>query len=349
MRASIIIVSYNGRQYLEGCLSSLRSDMRDGEVIVVDNASTDGSVEWLQTHFPEVRLICNPRNRGFAAACNQGAEAARGEVLVFLNQDTRVAPGWLAPLVGALEEGEKVGLTTSKVLLMSHPGRIHLCGQDVHYTGLVFSRGFYLPESEFNHPEEVGAVSGASFAIKRDVWEILGGFDEAFYMYYEETDLCWRAQLMGYRCRFVPGSVVDHDYQPGVTSTARFYYATRNRVIMLLKNWGCATLFLLIPVLLLTELVEVSMAARQGWVGIHTKLRASFWILKHFTTVLRQREAAQSLRSIPDSEILESRTGCLTPVETPTSPLLCLVLTPLNAIFRLYYRGIVAFCQALGL
>jgi GT2 family glycosyltransferase len=345
MRATIIIVSYNGISYLEGCFSSLSAELEDDEVIVVDNASTDGSVELIKTHFPEVQLICNPRNRGFAAACNQGAEAGRGQVFVFLNQDTRVAPGWLASLVDAFEEEEKVVITTSKVLLMSYPGRINLCGQDVHYTGLVFSRGFLSPMSEFNSPEEVCAVSGASFAIKRDVWEILGGFDETFFMYYEETDLCWRAQLMGYRCRFVPGSVVDHDYQPGGTSTARIYYATRNRVIMLLKNWGCATLLLLVPVLLLAELVEVSMAARLGWVGIRAKLCAFSWILKHFTTILRQRKAPQTLRSIPDSEILGNRTYRLTPVETATFSLFSLVLTPLNFFFHLYYRGIVTFCQ----
>jgi hypothetical protein len=91
------------------------------------------------------------------------------------------------------------------------------------------------------------------------------------------------------------------------------------------------------------------MAARQGWAGIHAKLRASFWILKHFTTILRLREAAQSLRSVLDSEILGSRTPCLTPVETPTSPLLCFVLTPLNIIFHLYYRGTLYLCRVLGL
>ncbi|KPL18208.1 MAG: hypothetical protein AMJ93_14025, partial [Anaerolineae bacterium SM23_84] len=190
MLISVIIVTYNGIQYLDGCLSSLRQDVSaKREIIVVDNASTDGSADFVQRRYRDVTLVRNEVNRGFAAACNQGARIAAGSVLVFLNQDTRVKPGWLRALVDGFDLGPAIALTTSKVLLMLQPDRIQACGQDVHYTGLVFVRGFRLPADSLNTPQEVAAVSGASFAVRKPVWEALGGFDETLYMYYEETDL----------------------------------------------------------------------------------------------------------------------------------------------------------------
>jgi len=350
LTVSVILVTYNGRRYFDAFFSSVLAEFWPGcELIVVDNASNDGGVEFIQGNFPEIHLTRNKCNRGFAAACNQGAALARGSVLVFLNQDTCVAAGWLEPLVAELEQNDNIGLTTSKVLLMSDPEKIHLCGQDVHYTGLVFSRGFFSSASDFNTSQVVGAVSGASFAVKRELWDTLGGFDEKFFMYYEETDLCWRAQLAGYRCLFVPESVVYHDYRSGAASVSRLYYSMRNRVLMLLKNWGYGTLFLLAPALLLAEALEFAIALRHGWVGLRAKLCAYLWIAKNLIPVLRQREQAQSLRSISDSEILRLRTFRLTPVETPSSTLLDAVLVPLNTLFRLHHRGVVYFCKMLGL
>ena len=168
--ASLVIISYNGRHYLEDCLDSVLAECWPGcQLILVDNASQDGSPEWIQASYPDIQLVCNPHNLGFAAACNQGAALACGDVLVFLNQDTRVAPGWLGALLAGLEHHPQVALATSKVLLMSDPHRIHLCGQDMHYTGLVFGRAFNQPQSSCAQVEQVSAVSGASSGF----WPIL--------------------------------------------------------------------------------------------------------------------------------------------------------------------------------
>ena len=244
---SVIVVTYNGRPYLDECLRSVRGQLRPGdELIVVDNASTDGGSDLVAERYPGARLVRNAENRGFAAACNQGAALASGQVLVFLNQDTRVAPGWLAALVETLLAGARsrpeIELVTSKALIMSRPDRIHLCGQDVHYTGLVLGRGFGAAAGSLDAPGLVGAVAGCSFAVRRQVWQELGGFDGTLYMYYEETDLSWRARLRGIRSLYVPGSVVYHDYRPARPNPSRFYYTARNRRLMLLKNWRWPTL-----------------------------------------------------------------------------------------------------------
>ncbi len=350
LTASIIIVACNGCRYLEGCLSSVAAELWPGcELIVVDNASTDGSPAFIEEYFPAINLVRNNQNLGFAPACNQAAVLASGEVLVFLNQDTRVHPGWLAALVAGLKSAGNIGLTTSKILLMSQPGRIHLCGQNVHYTGLVFARGFMSPAQALSDPANVAAVAGAAFAIQRETWEELGGFDGSFFMYYEETDLCWRAHLAGYRCLYVPASIVYHDYKPGSPSYQRLYYSMRNRTLLNIKNWRMATLLLLSPALLLAELIEIFQAFRCGKDGLRARLQAYLWLITNLPQVRHSRRLAQQLRTVPDSEILTRFTHRLSPRELPSLPLQEPLLALLNAFFQLHYRSVLYLCRALGL
>ncbi|HUW14841.1 MAG TPA: glycosyltransferase family 2 protein [Anaerolineae bacterium] len=348
--ASVIIVAYNGRHYLDGCLHSVLDELRPGdEVIVVDNASTDGSADFVSEHYPQARLVRNAENRGFAAANNQGAALASGEVLVFLNQDTRVQAGWLQALVEGLGGGDAVGLTTSKVLVMSQPDRIQACGQDVHYTGLVFGRGFGAAAGSLDGAEAVGAVGGCSFAARLEVWQQLGGFDETLYMYYEETDLSWRARLRGYRSVYVPDSVVYHDYRPGRPSAFRLYHSARNRRIMLLKNWRWPTLFLLAPGLLVAELVEWELAQGQGWGGLKAKLRADFWLASHLGLIRRLHTDAQKGRSVSDAEILAERTVVLQPQEVAVGTFGQVSMAIGSALFALNHRIAQTLCRLGGL
>lgn len=347
--ASVIVVVYNGRRYLRGCLGGVLEQMSPGnELIVVDNASSDGSTETIKTHFPEAKLVRNAHNRGFAAACNQGAALATGEVLVFLNQDTRVRRGWLEGLVAGFQNGAEVGLTTSKVLLMDQPERIHLCGQDVHYSGLTFGRGFLAPAGEMNTAEEVPAVAGASFAIRRELWETLGGFDETFYMYYEEMDLCWRAQSLGYRSLFVPGSIVYHDHQLQRPVGHVLYYSFRNRYLTLFKNWRWLTLLLLLPGLLLAELVDWGLALAYGWEGAQAKFKADIWLLAHTGNITGRRNPATTGYRAPDSAILTSRGHSLQPKMVTGGAAGRIVVKFINALFALHYRLVRWTLQTLG-
>lgn len=332
--ASVVIVAYNGMAWLPGCLAALAAQLRPGdEVIVVDNRSGDGGPQFIRQRFPAVRLVENQGNAGFAAACNQGAALARGDVLVFLNQDTAVQPGWLDGLLAGL--GADVGLSTSRLLLMATPERIQMCGQDVHYSGLVFGRGFGQPAGSRPHPCDVDAVSGASFAIGRELWARLGGFEERLFMYYEETDLSWRARGAGYRCRYAPASAALHDYRPSAPSAGRLYYSFRNRALLLLRNWQPATLLLLAPALLLAELLEWGQALSQGRLGLRAKLRSWRWLATHSGQVRRLRAAAQAQRQVSDAALLAAMNARVQPVEGAYHPALRALIGAANLLFRL--------------
>lgn len=338
MDASIIMVVFNGQRYLPTCLETLAGELSQGrEIILVDNASSDGSADYIQSHYPHLRLVRNPTNRGFAAACNQGAALASGHFLVFLNQDTRVRPGWLDGLLAPFAADPAVGLVTSRVLLMSAPGRVNMCGQQVHYSGLVFARGLFRLAEEFEQGGQVGAVCGASFAVRRDLWERLGGFDERFFMYYEETDLSWRAWLAGYASCFSPASLVDHDYalRP---SPAALYYAARNRWLLLLKSWRVPTLLLLAPGLLLAGLVEWAVLLRRGWPGLSAKLRALGWLVGNIPAILASRRAARSTRAMPDYFLLDRCAPTLSPVLQRRAWLTQALLFPFNLLLWLNFH-----------
>lgn len=313
MANSIIIVAYNGIEYLKPCIDSVLFEIdTDDEIILVDNASTDGSVEVVQELFPQVRLIHNVTNLGFAAASNQGVSYATGKTLIFLNQDTRVQPGWLSGLLAPLEQDATIGLVTSKLVLMRQPEKIHMCGQDIHFSGLTFGRGFLSPSKEYLLNEKVGAVSGASFAIRRSLWEQLGGFDAGLFMYYEETDLCWRAKLSGFSSLYSSDSVVWHDYSLKSSAIANFY-SERNRLVLLLKNWKWVTLFLLLPSLLLAEMIDWGYMLLVGWEGVRVKFNAWTWLMVNLPAVLSTRAKVQVIRKEADWVLLNNCTYILTP------------------------------------
>ena len=303
-RASVIIVNYNSGHHLERCLPSLlREAGGDSEVILVDNASVDGSTEYVESMFPEVMVIRNQANRGFGHGSNVGARRAKGAHLAFLNPDTVVEAGWLGTLVEALEADPQVGLATSKILLLADPGRINTCGNEMHYTGLTLCRGLGMDHEAYSEPAEVSAVSGAAFAVRKDVYEALGGFDESFFLYMEDTDLSWRARLAGYKCLYVSQSVVHHDYglHFGPDKTL---YQERNRYLMLLKGLRWRTLLILLPALAIAEVITWSFVLLRERRHRTNKLRAYAWIVTHWGQVMRSRRQAQSMRKVPDRDLI---------------------------------------------
>ncbi len=307
MRASIIIVTYNSRDYLKPCLDSVLAELAAAdEVIVVDNASTDGSAEFVAEQYPEVRLIRN-ENTGYAGGNNRGAEIASGDYLVFLNPDTIVMPGALSALVASLTTSQEYALSTACIVFMDRPEVINTCGNTIHYTGLTYCRGAGRPVGDYAMPAEVDAVSGAAFAIRREVFEQLGGFDERFFMYVEDTDLSLRARLAGYRCLYVPDAVVKHDYRPAYSPNKAFYLE-RNRHLMLLKNLSRRTCLQLLPGLALSEVVTGGYLLLKGPGYWGTKLRAYRWLWQHRGTILGESQRVQILRQGNDRDVIGQMT-----------------------------------------
>lgn len=345
MYTSIIVVAYNGSKYLQACCDSILGEIGDeDEIIVIDNASTDGCANLVQECFPRIKLIPNTTNLGFARACNQGASHARGEMLVFLNQDTRVERGWLNGLLAPLIQDPSVGLMSSKILLMSAPQQIQMCGQDIHFTGFSFSRGFRATAGSYMLPETVGAVSGACFAIRRQLWEELGGFDPDYFMYYEETDLCWRARLSGYSSMFSPASIALHDFSTNHTSS-KYSYSERNRLVLILKNFKAMTLALLLPSLLLAEIIDWGFMLLVGREGLRAKVQSYQWLARNFHTIKRSRTQAQSSRKEPDWHLLKTCVSQLTPQVYTGGWIGRAVIGMCNLWFRLHYLGLISLGQ----
>lgn len=336
--ATVIIVNYNALPYLQACLRSVLSEANPGcEVVLVDNASTDGSVEYVEQAFPEVRVIRNRNNAGFGQGFNLGARQAKGRILACLNPDTSAAPGWLEPLVAALDANPRIGLVTSKILLMSDPRRVNTCGNDMHVTGLTLCRGLGMDSDAFAEPAEVDAVSGAAFAVRRETFEALRGFDADFFLYMEDTDLSWRARLAGYRCLCVPESVVYHDYRLRF-GPRKTFYQERNRYLMLLKSLRWGTLLALLPVLLLGEAVTWGFVLLRERRNIGNKVRAYAWVLRHWRHIMKARRDTQSLRQVCDRDLIARCTHRLAFEQTGDGPLARAARLLFDPLFFLLHR-----------
>lgn len=307
-RASIIIVNYNGRTHLPRCLDSLLADnMANVEIIVVDNASTDGSADLVVHDYPQVRLIRSQENLGFGGANNLAAAQSQGRYLAFLNPDTMVTVGWLDALFTALEEQPQAGLVTSQILLLDQPGHINAAGNEMHLTGLTLCRGLGEEVGRWQQGDRVTAVSGAAFVMRRSLFIELGGFDADYFMYFEDTDLSLRARLLGYDCLYVPNSVVYHDYQLRF-GPRKTFYEERNRYMTLLKALRWPTLLLLLPVWLLAEVVTwgfVLIRDRANW---RNKVQAYETVWRERSLLQQKRQQVQASRKVSDRTLLQEMT-----------------------------------------
>lgn len=309
---SIIIVGYNSAADLPVCLDALTAQSYPAlEIILVDNASQD-ETERIARHYvqqyaqqcaPLVRYLKLAQNVGFAAGNNRGADIARGEILVFLNPDTEPRAGWLEALVSPLVRDRAIGMTTSRILMADRPQLVNACGNDITWTGLTVCRGIEEPASDWEEASECAAVSGAAFAMPRTLFQELGGFDEAFFMYYEDTDLSLRARLLGYRIVCVPDSVTTHRYTFKF-SAQKAYYQERNRWLALLKTLRWPTLLLLLPGLLLGEAMAWTYATLYGREHLVAKAQGWLWLLRNRAGVWQCRRTMRSQRRISDRTLL---------------------------------------------
>jgi GT2 family glycosyltransferase len=246
---SIVIVNYNGCHFLDACLSSLAvQTFQDFEIILVDNGSSDDSVEHVQLRYPSLVLIKNKENRGFAGGVNDGIRVARGDYILTLNNDTIADPEVIEYLMKAMETYKTVGSCAAKMVFPD--GRINSAGICISRSGAAWDRGMFEQDAgQFDVPGEVfGPCAGAALYRKKMLNEI-GLFDEDFFLFMEDVDLAFRARMAGWKCMYVPSARVIHVHggTAGYQSITSVYYGNRNLLWYVLKDFPVTTLFLFSP------------------------------------------------------------------------------------------------------
>ena len=237
---SIIVLTCNGKEHLEECISALRKQTYSRtEIILVDNGSRDGSAEFVRRRFKaSVRVVELSENIGYTGGNNAGIRAARGEYIAFLNDDTRADPRWLEKMYAALEGGPKFGMAAGKIVSYYHPDIIDNVGHLIYRDGTFRGRGrLERDRGQYDQTEEVLAPSGCAFMVRKKILDRVGGFDEDFFIYGDDADLSLRVRLAGWKVIYVPTALVYHKYSAttGAYSPFKAFLVERNRIWLTVK------------------------------------------------------------------------------------------------------------------
>jgi GT2 family glycosyltransferase len=250
---SVVVANYAGESFLEECLGALLEQSYSNlEIIVVDNASPDASVRLIKERYPHVQLVPLESNRGFASAVNAGIQTAGGEFVVILNNDTRAEPEFIKELCSALLEEPEAAMAAPKILFARGPNIINSMGLGYSITGTNHDIGFGLKDGpQFAQRNRIFGPCGGAGMYRRALFDDIGLFDEDFFMYYEDVDFCFRAQLAGYTCVFVPTARVYHTEggSSGSLPKPKNYYFARNAFTVILKNYPARLLLKHLPVI----------------------------------------------------------------------------------------------------
>ena len=232
-KVSIIIVNYNGKELLQKCLDSLLKVNYDNfEIILVDNNSTDGTVEFITKNYPSLIIIKLDSNKGFAEPNNVAAKISKGKYLLFLNNDTVVTPNFIFEMVKVMETDKKIAICQS--LLLKPDGSVDSSGDFIDHLGVV-----YNSKTKIDEIREVSSARGASMLVRSDIFEKLDGFDQKFFVTFEDVDLCWRSWILGYRVLIIPTSIVYHE--GGITikkiKSEIAFHGFKNQLAMKITNF----------------------------------------------------------------------------------------------------------------
>lgn len=332
---SIIIVTWNGLKHLRTFLPSVvKSNYPNFEIIIADNNSEDGSAEWVQQNFPKVKIAAFDDNYGYTGGNNRAVPYAEKEILIFLNNDVEVDPDWLQGLNDLFESDPNIAAAQPKLRAYKQPDHFEYAGAAGGYLdrmGYPFCRGRILDhvekdEGQYDEIHDIAWASGAAIAIKKEVFEELGGFDEDFQFHMEEIDLCWRTLNAGHRIVYTPESVVYHlgGGSLPMGSTRKVYFNFRNNLFMLWKNLPASQLWYKIPFRLALDDIASVRALLSGRVSeFLTIQKAHFHFLLNLISLQRKRKDQKT----------KSTRG---------------VLSPVSVIWNFFIKGRKTFKEIMG-
>ena len=337
-RLAVVIVTYNNAREVTRTLARLETELAPSdELVVVDNASSDGTPDAVRRGSPRATVIEAGANRGFAAGCNMGAAATSAPVLLLLNPDATPEPGSLAALRAA---AERTAWGAWQPLVTMPGGReINTAGGVIHFLGFGWAGQCGLPVTDGALPGHIAFPSGAALCVRREAWDALQGFDEAYFMYGEDLDLGLRLWLSGWEVGIEPRARVEHDYNFS-KGAEKWFLLERNRWRTVLATYPGALLALVLPALLAFEVAVLPVAAHDGWLA--PKLRAQRAVLRGLPATMRRRRHTQAARRISPAAFARVLTATL------DSPYIAVPRWArlLTVVQRAYWRGATALLAA---
>jgi GT2 family glycosyltransferase len=307
---SVIVVNFNGKELLKQCLLTLsKTDYPNYEVVVVDNASTDGSLAEIRESFgsdPRIKVVENSENVGHAEGCNIGAQITNGRYIVFLDSDTEfTAENWLRELVKLMENDASVGLAQAKLVLAGDENCLDYVCVAVDALG-TWAANYGSKEDKLKENFEILAASAGCCIVRREVFNQVGGFDPDYFIYDDDTDLSLRVRLLGYRILFVPSAVVIH--RGGIlrgVSGMMLYHSSKNRVRTVLKNYELRNVWWRFSVLtFFTFVASAGFFAVKKHTEAKSTLRGMINPIKDLPEIWKKRLMFQSKRRVRDFELV---------------------------------------------
>lgn len=248
MKVTVVIPNYNGKHFMKPCLESLsRQTCREFDILVVDNASTDGSIEYMKEEYPEIHCICLEKNYGFSRAVNEGIRASHTPFVILLNNDTTVDPHYIEEMLKAIQKSKRIFSVSSKMIQMYHPDLIDSAGDLYTLLGWGVCRGAGRPVSNYTEPDTIFTACAGAAIYRRSVFKKIGLFDETHFAYLEDIDIGYRARIYGYQNTYCPAALV---YHVGSGTSGSKYnsfkvrLSARNSVYLNYKNMPLAQLVL---------------------------------------------------------------------------------------------------------
>lgn len=344
-KIGIAIISYNSVGRIAETLSSLKESLspfspENIEVLLWDNASTDGTVNFVRQNFPWVKVVAAAQNSGFAGGNNRASEALKPcDYLVLLNDDTVADKNWLLELITAAQSDPAVMTVQAQLRLWSDKMKLNSWGNCTHYLGYGFAGGNGISfstvqaQAHLSGNQEIAYASGAAMLIKTALLKETFLFDDLFFLYSEDQDLGWRCKLLGYKNIIAPKSIVYHKYE-FKKSIGKFFYMERNRYLVLLRNYKWASLILIAPALLVMEAGTFVFSLFSGWYKEKLKVYAFLLRPGNWPMIFNVRQKIQTTRRVKDREVVTFFSGTIDFQEASSPVLMYLV----NPCLKFYWR-----------